>query len=41
LDGNKKIKAKELLQLLPDDFFEGKETSSKLIYATTAMTWLK
>jgi len=41
LIGNNKVKAKELLQLLPDDFFEGKETSSKLIYATTAITWLK
>lgn len=38
---NRKIKAKELLVILPDDFFDGKKISSKLIYATAAMTWLK
>ena len=38
---NPKIKVKEMLKQLPSDFFEGKEISSKLIYASKAMTWLK
>jgi len=38
---NPKIKLKEILNVLPSDFFEGKETSSKLVYASKAMTWLK
>jgi hypothetical protein len=38
---NPKIKVKEILTQLPNDFFEGKELSSKLIYASKAMTWLK
>lgn len=38
---NPKIKVKEILTQLPTDFFEGKELSSKLIYASKAMTWLK
>ena len=35
------IKASETIKALPADFFEGKEMSSKLIYAYKAMTWLK
>lgn len=38
---NPKIKIKKVLALLPDDFFEGNEVSSKLIYASKAMTWVK
>jgi len=38
---NPKVKAKELLKQLPPNFFEGKKMSSKLIYASKALTWLK
>lgn len=41
LDSNKKIKAKELVKLLGTNFFDGKELSSKIIYATKAISWLK
>ncbi len=41
LKTNPKIKAKEVVRLLPDDFFEGKEKSSKVIYASTALTWIR
>jgi hypothetical protein len=38
---NKKIKAKDIILQLPDDFFDGEKESSKVIYATKAMTWIK
>jgi len=38
---NKKIKAKDLIRQLPQDFFDGEKESSKVIYATKAMTWIK
>lgn len=38
---NKKITAKEVLKLLPDNFFDGKEISSKIIYVTKAISWVK
>lgn len=41
IDKNKKIKSKELIAKLSNDFFEGKKESSKIIYATKALTWLK
>ena len=41
LEGNPKIKAKELIGMQNDDFFEGNKESSKIIYASKAMTWLK
>ena len=36
-----KISAKELLNEIGYDFFEGNKESSKIIYASKAMTWLK
>ncbi len=41
LDSNPKIKAKELVKLLGTNFFDGKELSSKVIYATKATSWIK
>lgn len=41
LQANPKIKAKDLLAILPSDFFEGKVPSSKIIYASTAISWIK
>lgn len=41
LKKNAKIKAKELIHMLPSDFFEGEKESSKIIYASKALTWLK
>nr|WP_315395950.1 ATP-binding protein [uncultured Sphingobacterium sp.] len=41
LDSNAKIKAKDLVNLLGTNFFDGKELSSKIIYATKAISWLK
>jgi len=41
LDKNQKIKAKELINMQNADFFEGNKESSKIIYASKAMTWLK
>ena len=41
LDSKPKIKAKELITMQNDDFFEGNKESSKIIYASKAMTWLK
>lgn len=38
---NKKIKAKDIIRQLPNDFFDGERESSKVIYATKAMTWIK
>lgn len=38
---NPKMTAKQLIDILPIDFFEGKAMSSKLIYASVAMTWVK
>lgn len=38
---NPNIKAKDLLKLVDSNFFDGKQLSSKLIYASTALTWLK
>lgn len=38
---NKKIKAKDIISQLPKDFFDGEKESSKVIYATKAMTWIK
>lgn len=36
-----KIKAKNLIESEPDDFFDGNMESSKVIYATKALTWVK
>ncbi len=36
-----KIKAKEALKLMPNDFFGGKKESSQIIYAGKALTWLR
>ncbi|MCD4745866.1 MAG: AAA family ATPase [Bacteroidales bacterium] len=36
-----KIKAKELIGMESNDFFDGNKESSKIIYATKALTWLK
>lgn len=41
IDNNPKIKAKELINMEETDFFEGNKESSKIIYASKAMTWLK
>ncbi len=38
---NKKIKAKDIISQLPKDFFDGDKESSKVIYATKAITWIK
>lgn len=38
--GNK-LTAKELIKLVPSDFFDGDKESSKVIYALKALTWLK
>jgi hypothetical protein len=38
---NPKMKAKELIKLESKDFFDGKKESSKLIYATKALSWIK
>ena len=40
-ESNNKIKAKELVAELGADFFEGKKESSKSIYASKALSWLK
>lgn len=37
----KKLKSKELIHKLPKDFFEGIIESSKIIYATKALSWIK
>lgn len=37
---NKKPKAKELIKKLPNDFFDGVIESSKIIYATKALSWI-
>ncbi|WP_294304783.1 restriction endonuclease [uncultured Chryseobacterium sp.] len=41
IEKNPKIKAKELIKLLPRDFFGGEKESSKIIYATKVITWFK
>lgn len=41
INKNQKIKAKELIKMEKSDFFEGNKESSKVIYATKALTWLK
>lgn len=41
VDRNPKIKTRELLEQLPEDFFMGKALSSKLIYATYVLSWLR
>lgn len=38
---NPKIKSKQIIEMENDDFFEGSKESSKIIYATKALTWLK
>jgi hypothetical protein len=38
---NKSIKAKEVIKLLPPDFFDGIEISSKVIYVNKATSWIK
>lgn len=41
LESNPKIKAKELVKILGTNFFNGKELSSKVIYAMKATSWIK
>lgn len=41
LNSNPKIKAKEIIKMEESDFFEGSKESSKIIYATKAISWLK
>ncbi len=41
IDMKKRVTSKELISKLPQDFFDGKQESSKIIYATKVMTWLK
>jgi len=36
-----KIKAKNIIQQLPNDFFDAEKESSKVIYVTKALTWIK
>jgi hypothetical protein len=38
---DKKLKAKEIILQLAIDFFDGEKESSKIIYASKAMTWIK
>jgi len=37
---DKKLKAKELIKKLPSDFFDGVIESSKIVYATKALSWI-
>ena len=37
----KRVTSKEIIKSLPKEFFEGAKESSKIIYASKAMTWLK
>ena len=41
IDKHPKTKSKDLISSFPSDFFDGKMESSKIIYATKALTWLK
>ena len=41
LNKPKRVTSKDLIKVLPKDFFDGDMESSKIIYATKAMTWLK
>jgi hypothetical protein len=41
LNPDKRVTSKEIISKLPKDFFDGVQESSKVIYATKAMTWLK
>ena len=36
-----KLSSKELIKLLPSNFFDGEKESSKIIYASKALTWVK
>lgn len=38
---NNKLKSKELIEQLPDGFFAGDKLSTKSIYASKALTWIK
>lgn len=38
---DKKIKAKDIVDQMPDDFFAGKAKSSKILYASKALSWLR
>ncbi len=41
LDNNPKITSKKIIKLVDSNFFEGKEESSKTLYATKAVSWIK
>lgn len=41
VSSNTKIRAKELLNMVPGDFFDGEKKSTKIVYATKAITWVK
>ena len=41
IDSNPKINAKELIKMNKPHFCEGNKESSKVIYATKSLTWLK
>lgn len=40
-NSNNKIKAKDLVETMPKDFFAGEKESTKIIYALKALTWVK
>lgn len=41
IEKHPKSKSKDLINSFPSDFFDGEKESSKIIYATKAMTWIK
>lgn len=41
VERNPKIKSVDLVSLMPEDFFDGQQLSSKIIYISKALTWLK
>jgi hypothetical protein len=41
IEDKPKLKVKELIKLESKDFFDGKKESSKIIYATKALSWIK
>jgi hypothetical protein len=41
LNGDARLRAKDLLDKLPSDFFEGKLKSTKLLYASKVLKWAK
>jgi len=41
IDASTKITSRKILSSLPHNFFDGEKESSKIIYATKALTWLK